>query len=278
MTNGEKYVSAALSHEGVRERSGRNDGEPIETWQKQAEAKFPEDYRPGALRGAPWCGCFTSAMSDQAKVGIPKRLTHPYTGYACQEGDKLGTRVTGTIPPGSIMVKCGVHTGIVVRDRGTVVDTIEGNYGNAVQRGVRRKADWRFYTWPDQAKGGTGSQPQIRMVESYGFDDLSKRPDTYGPWPTALIAKNEAAKFAKGRDLSDRWGPVPVELDKRGSRFAFRVGRPGVPYKDKNGKAVKWRFGGWHDKADRKRVMEQYIKDNPNAKLRTWRKRVPVPR
>lgn len=261
-SDGQRVAARALRYEGLSEPLGRNDGVQIELWQDRSGRKYGVDYT-----GAPWCAIFIDNMAVEAGVEIDPMLTHPFTGFICQRADELGgLSPAGDLwPVGAWIIYCGVHVGIVVRDRGNgLVDTIEGNAGNAVRRLVREKSRARCIAWPGvgDATGAVLTRP------SFGFDDLAKKPLTYGPWATK---KARDAQMESYTAPSGAWGPVPVKLDKEGSQFAFRVGRPGVEYGE------PWRYGGWRSNEVRRRMIASYLRANPDAKIRIWRREVPLP-
>jgi hypothetical protein len=269
MTDGQRLVAAALAQVGVSEATGRNDGALIEAWQREAElahpASSPRGYHPGALTGAAWCAIFVKAMARDAGVQIDPMLTHPFTGYICQRADELGgLRPRGLAPVGSLFIKCGVHAGIVVRDRGNgLFDTVEGNSGNAVRQLVRDQSDgWRFVAWPGV---GSAAGDAVVMRDSYGFDDLNLRPFLYGGWRTERARRIRREAFLAARP---GWWAADVRIDTD-SPFAFRAGPPGTY-------GATWRFGGWGTKALRAEKIEGYSRRVGHENLRIWSKRVPV--
>lgn len=264
MTNGQRVVATALQFEGIHEASGRNDGRLIEEWQR--EAARAHGYSEHTYRGQPWCAMFCKAVYRRAEVQAPERLTHPYTGYICQEADRLGgLRTSGPAPPGSMMIKCGTHVGFVVRDRGDgLLDTIEGNAGNAVRRLVRRSADWRIIV--PEALMDEPAEPAVEMRDSYGFDDLETKPRLFGGWPTPEARDERMAAFRAARP--GLW-TAAVHLD-RPSPYAFRAGRPGTH-------GERWRYGGWTTKEIREERIEAFESRHGHRNVRRWRRRVPVP-
>lgn len=259
-SNGELVAARALHYEGVREATGNNDGQPIERWQRASGVKYAADYT-----GAPWCAIFIDNVAREAGVSIDRFLTHPYTGYICQRADQMGgLEPSARWPVGTWMIYCRIHVGIVVRDRGDgLLDTIEGNVNNGVRRLVREKSRCRGIAWP-----GVGTATGSAWRASYGFDDYSIRPTTYGPWGTK--AGRDRVMDDYGKAPKGQWGPVAVRLDRDGPEYAFRIGAPGHKYGD------PWRFGGWASKDRRDTIMDEYARNNPTAKLRTWAKRVPA--
>lgn len=265
MTNGQKVVASALAEVGVAEATGRNDGAKIEAWQRAAEAAYRDEYPVGGLLGAAWCAIFVRSRFVAAGVPIDPRLVHPYTGYICQRADQLGGLAPrGLAPPGSLFIRCGVHVGIVVRDRGNgLIDTVEGNAGDAVRQLVRSKADWRIIVPPGIEDDPT---PPVVMRDSFGFDDLRLRPTLYGGWSTPELRDHKMAAFSSAHP--GLW-TAPVRVD-RDAPYAFRAGAAGTY-------GATWRFGGWTTKARRDELLDAYCARVGHRSVRTWRKRVPVP-
>jgi hypothetical protein len=141
-THGELVVARALSYEGVVEATGRNDGQPIERWQARSGQKWGVDYS-----GAPWCAIYIENMVLEAGVSVgDPYLTHPYTGFICRAANEAADDMRpsgGYWPVGSWLIYCSVHVGIVVRDRGSVVDTIEGNGRPPARSGQGERALYR---------------------------------------------------------------------------------------------------------------------------------------
>lgn len=252
-----QLIAEAQRHLGVTEATGRNDGEPIETWQREAAAAVGKP--PTFYIGAPWCAIFQLHVHQAVNPpGFKTAYCHPYTGFMCAAA-RADDILRMDPVPGAIMVKCGVHTGLVTGVRGALIDTIEGNQANAVRTVVRAARDWLYIVgpWVDDV------EPQPQLV--YGFDDLDVKPATYGPWMTADGRDKMMRLFVSERGLSGLWGPVPVLLDKDAPAHAFRVGAEGTY-------GANWRFGPWASKADRDMAMSKRAANTGHA-MRPWNRR-----
>lgn len=129
----QKAVKLALSHVGVRERYP-NGGGIINTWQRRL-----------GFGNVAWCGIFVGNMLMEAGVrGVTSRIA----GVALIEDDaKAGrgpfthwTWGTRGAKPGDLAVigRYGQHVAKVVSvNRDGTLNTVEGNFGNAVRRGHR---------------------------------------------------------------------------------------------------------------------------------------------
>lgn len=264
MTNGECVVMTALQYEGVVEiPSGSNDdrGGPITRWQQRSGLyTLPAERKP-------YCGTALDAWFAEAGID-DSNVCSPSTAVMCERADNLGGLApSGSLAPiGSIICKCGVHTGLVVRDRGNgLLDTIEANVSHSVKRLVRVKADWRIIVVPAVAKDAQAVRPPL-VVTSYGFDDLSLKPTLYGGWSTPAARDEQLARYkaAHPRD----W--TRAVRTSAASPYAFEAG-PGGTY------GADWRFGGWPNKAIRDEKVARYEESRPGARVRIWSKSVPVP-
>lgn len=266
MSIGGRLITVARRDVGISEKTGRNDGEPIATWQRLAEIDYAADYGPGELAGAPYCAIGLRHVVRDAQVDIPLGLTHPYTGIICTTADALGgLRPSGSAPPGSFIVRCGVHVGLVVRQRGDLLDTIEYNSGNAVRELVRYAADWRIVVPP----GVDGEAPPlIVMRDSWGFDDLTLKPDTWGGW--ASESSRNAKHRAFARNNPELWTAI-VRLDSKTAPYGFRSGRKGTY-------GATWKLGGWTAERIREERIAAYCKAHGikgEKGIRRWKTRVP---
>lgn len=268
MSNAARVLDIAAGDVGISELTGNNDGPQIRAWQELAEAHY-DDYPKGSLLGAPWCAIWVHSVFHRAGLSVDHGLTHPWTGTICDTASRLGIWLPAGqfAPPASILVSCGIHTGIVVRDRGNgLLDTIEGNAGNAVRRLVRNKAEWRIVVPPGIAGVAV---PAIVMVDSYGFDDLTVRPDTWGGWASRAGRDSTLERFKRAHP--DLWAAA-VLLDSQAAPYGFRSGKRGTY-------GATWRFGGWPTKAAREERVEAYCRARgrePGHGIRIWSKRVPV--
>lgn len=263
-------ISTAQEYVGVSEATGRNDGEQIEAWQRAAERDYPGWYRPGDLIRAPWCGIFLRAVVRAAGISaadVPLGLTHPWTKIACDTADELDLWLPAgrLVPPGAFIVQCGVHIGLVVRDRGDgLLDTIEGNASNAVRRLVRARSDWRIIVPPGVRAGAT---PEPVMVPSYGFDDLTIKPTTFGGWASESGRDEKLAAYRRNNPA--RWAAA-VRLSSKTAPYGFRAGAAGTYGKT-------WRFGGWRTEAACRERMRAYCEARGKrmADLEPWVRMVP---
>lgn len=262
-------LTIAAGDVGIAELTGANDGPRILEFQRLAEAHY-DGYPPGSLVGQPWCAMWVHSVFHRAGVELPHGLSHPWTGTICTTADSLRVWLPAgrPAPAGSIIVACGIHTGIVVRDRGNgLLDTIEGNVGNAVQRMVRARADWGVLVPPAIAAGG--APPAVVMRPSWGFDDETIKPDTWGGWATAEARNEKLDRFK--RNNPDLWAAA-VRLDRPNAPYAFRSGRKGTY-------GATWRLGGWASEPAREERIKAYCRARGRTTddgIRRWRKAVPT--
>lgn len=262
MTAGERVIAEALKYEGVHEipwGSNDDEGGPITQWQKAVGLYgFPADKKP-------WCGTFEKAMFVATGVD-DSGLCSPSTQLICERADALGGMApAGLAPPGTIIVACAIHTGLVVHDRGNgLLDTIEGNVSDSVKREVRDRADWRLIVAP--AIAADGAPPQPLLVPSYGFDDLSLKPTLYGGWTTAQ-KRTERRRDYEAAHPGDWTREVRTSAS---SPYAFWAGPRGTYGRD-------WKFGGWPNEHARDEIRDSYLEEHPDARIRIWRRVVPVP-
>ncbi|WP_212005741.1 CHAP domain-containing protein [Chitinophaga sp. HK235] len=146
MAIGLEAMQIALSQEGVREATGKNDGPAVEKYLKSV----------GLPAGYSWCMAFVYWCVQQAaiaqKVANPLKCTG---GVLYQWNERPGLRVQ-TPAAGDIFImdygKGAGHTGFVVAVRGDVIDTIEGNTnsggsreGDGVYRRTRKIASMKGF-------------------------------------------------------------------------------------------------------------------------------------
>jgi hypothetical protein len=252
MNDGDRVIALALGHLGVRE-TRPNRGPEVD--------RFTGHY---GMQGVPWCGCFVGYAYAEAGVD-DAGLCSPSVAVTCERADALGGLApAGLAPPGTLMVKCGVHVGLVVRDRGDgVLDSVEGNTDNMVARRTRAKSDWRLIVPP--ALAAQAPRPPI-TIPSYGFDDLNLKPNRYGGWATPEARDAQMAAYQQAH---------PTDWTR-----ALRTTAP-APYAFEAGPAgnygAPWKFGGWASKATRDAKMASYQQAHPLAPLRPWATSVPVP-
>lgn len=272
MSDGLRVVGEGLKSEGTVENPlGSNGGEPIETWQRQAAHQ--QGYGADVYDGAPWCAIAVAAWFRLAGVEIDTKLIHPATGVICDHAGASGLFIPShmNIPPGALMIRCGIHVGMVVRDRGNgIVDTIEGNVSHMVSRKVREKADWRFIVWPGLSLDSGPVAVEFR--DSYGFDDLGLKPKVYGMWRSQAGRERKLVEYRiwAAQERPNWWTARAKAMRDGHVWYGFRTGPPGSYNKP-------WSFGGWETKETRDRLLKQYMERTDSAMTRTWKKRVPVP-
>jgi hypothetical protein len=134
---GSRALAAAETQVGQSEQPpGSNDGPAIAAYRSVV---------PGSQPGDPWCAEFVSWAAAQGGTplgdgGTGFRSVAALTSWAAQTGRLLPA---GSTPqPGDLILFGDRHVGIVesVEPDGTI-DTVEGNYGNAVQRVHRSPAE-----------------------------------------------------------------------------------------------------------------------------------------
>ncbi|MFC5283244.1 peptidoglycan-binding protein [Pedobacter alpinus] len=126
----EKLVNIARKEIGVREQSGQNDGERVETYLKAVNLQ----------RGQPWCAAFVSWTFMKAGYARPRTAWSPFLFV-----ERVKTK---SIKPGNILgiwfpnLKRIAHVGLVEKQAGDWIISIEGNTNIAGSRegdGVYRK-------------------------------------------------------------------------------------------------------------------------------------------
>ncbi len=138
---GARVLAAAETQVGQSEQPpGSNDGPAIQAYRSAV---------PGSQPGDPWCAEFVSWAAAQAGTplgdgGTGFRSVAALTDWAAQTGRLLPA---GSTPqPGDLILFGDRHVGIVkaVEPDGTI-DTVEGNYGNAVQQVHRSPSEATGY-------------------------------------------------------------------------------------------------------------------------------------
>src|ERR1044072_9889573 len=104
MTKGDKVVGVARSQVGVVESPpGSNDSPKIREYISSCGIGFP----------VAWCGCFARWCFKTAGVEH-NELVHPSTAQMCANAKaQHAFYVSGTVPAGALIVRCGIHTEIV---------------------------------------------------------------------------------------------------------------------------------------------------------------------
>lgn len=262
LTYAQKILKEADAFDGFSEPKGRNDG----AWlvPLQVEAARALGYADSTYLGAPYCAIGVGHCVRTSGMPHDPQLVHPATAFMCAEGKREGVLfdAPSIVPPGSFMVKCGVHTGLVVQDHGDTFYAFEFNHDNRCGYTWRSKADWDFIVPAPLRDEPT---PRVVLVDRYGFDDLNLRPSLVGGWPTE--AQRAKAK-AQWMENNPGWWTRDVRIN-RPSPYAFQAGRPGT-FGD------PWEFGGWSSVAKRKVNMDAYAERVGHRNLRTWRRQVPL--
>jgi len=132
---GAEIVNIAQSQVGQHEvPMGSNDGPAIAMYRTATQ---------GAMAGEPWCAYFVSWAARQAGEPLgPQGQGYGYVGDIWNWAQQTGRAIPngpGVVPqPGDLILFGTEHVGIVkqVLPNGSI-ETIEGNYGNAVQNVIR---------------------------------------------------------------------------------------------------------------------------------------------
>lgn len=255
MNSGQRVLAELFSALGAREvPDGSNWGHPF----------IEAAHRLYSLPPNPWCAMAVGLAYRRAGVS-DAGLVHPYTGFICDRADAMGgLRPLEVAPPGSLVIRCGIHVEVLVQDRGNgLLDTIGGNVSNSVKQVVRAADEWRLIVPPAVLADAEPPKPLFRMT--YGFDDLNLKPTLYGGWPTRDARRQRRLAFL---DRHPGWWARDVRIN-RPSPFAFEAGPEGSW-------GAKWRLGGWPSFDAREEEMAKYAKREGHKNLRTWSKRVPV--
>jgi len=220
---------------------------------------------PGTVYGPqPWCGMAVDKWFRDASVD-DENIPHPAVAQMCANADAKGGKYPKSgerVPPGSIIMKCGIHTEIVEEDTGDgYLNCIGGNTDNMVKRTRRKKSEWRVCV-PDAVR----EPVPVKTKTIYWFEDLRKKPDKKGPW---RVRANRERVIKK----------LPAEIQKRVRRI--RIGKEG----SKNAKyafeiipvggAKTWEFGPWDSREVREAELAKYEKAN-GYKVRRRAKVVPA--
>lgn len=254
MTNGERVVATASKYIGVYESWGSNQGPYINGW----EARW-------GMKGEPWCGMFADAMFYEADVS-DNGLCHPSTGEMCSRAAWQGAFIDNdeVAPPGSLWIKCGIHTAIVVRDNkdGTVT-TIGGNETNGVRLGRKSKADGRIIVPPAIKADATPPPPKYE----YWFEDENAKQFLFNIKGKVAAWASKAARDKRMAELkqSDKWKkyhPRPiVRKDSKGrTRYYIVLG----PY----------RYYGPYDSKEARDKAKGLVEKRLGRTLRSFRRKV----
>jgi hypothetical protein len=240
-TNGQKVAQVALAHVGLIENpvgSNTDSGGLID----QMQAYW-------GLHAEPWCAMYVSYCYRTAGVD-DDGVINPGTSTMCMRAAAKNLwRAAGPVPTGAIMILCGIHTEVVISDRGNgLIDCVGGNVNQQVMRTVRSLGGgWRCIVPPAILQG----QPE--PIRVYGFDDPAHAPKRYGPW----------------HDRSAREAAI-ASLPPDERRFARRIRIPGRnQYAFDLLNPAQWRFGPWQDKGARDADMASYQK-KVGRSMRPW--------
>lgn len=140
----ELLISIALEYEGKTEVTPNRAPWLCPLWKDT-------DYGDGCADRAPWCACFTAhvlaewirrlASKGELKATTGMTLAQAnawrcksagawaWQRWAEKKGVKILPDTAENVPVGAFVVYDMSHIGIVVKDRGKTIDTIEGNTG-----------------------------------------------------------------------------------------------------------------------------------------------------
>ncbi len=217
----------ATGEVGVKEDpAGSNRGARVETF--QAATAYARYQRTGW----PWCGAFVEWVWRQAGVETD----------ACSASTEqmwLLAKARGWLSE-TPMVGCailwrGVHTGIVVGIRDGVVDTVEGNSGDAVTRRTHRIGTGESFVIPPTIRRTAGNVGRVFWLEDTAAGRLSR---TVGPWRTLAMAKRRLEAMEPAKRRRARIKRIP------GGRWVIVIGP--LPVR-----------GPWSQEADRKRAQDR---------------------
>jgi hypothetical protein len=177
-------------------------------------------------------------------------VIHPATGVMCERASAKGIWLAGgSVPPGAILILCGIHTEVAIHQRSDgLIDCVGGNVNQGVRQTVRALGNgWRCMVPPAILQG----QPE--PIRVYGFDDPAHMPKRYGPW----------------HDRSAREAAI-ASLPPDERRFARRIRIPGRnQYAFDLLNPAQWRFGPWQDKGARDADMAAYQRKTGRS-MRPW--------
>ena len=138
-----RILKIAAAEIGVREAMGRNDGARVEEYLRYT----------GLGSGHEWCAAFVSWCYGQARLPSPRNPWSPAL-FPHARRYQFGERV---VLPADLFAIYGStakrinHVGIVQRQEGSYIRTIEGNSNNRVES--RRRHVRTLYAFADWASG-----------------------------------------------------------------------------------------------------------------------------
>lgn len=257
MNSGQRVLAELRSVLGAHESpDGSNWGHPF----------IEAAHRLFNLPPNPWCAMAVGLAFQRAGIS-DSGLIHPYTGFICDRADAMGglrPEPGKPAPPGSLVIRCGIHVELLEQDRGNgLLDDVGGNVGNEVKEVTRAADEWRIIVPPAIAADARPIVPLFRMT--YGFDDLNLRPTLYGGWPSRDARRQQRLRFLESHP---GWWARDVRVN-RASPFAFEAGPQGSY-------GAKWKRGGWPEFDIREEELEAYAERVGHRNLRRWSKRVQV--
>ena len=215
MSKGQLVVDQAYKYLGVAE-TRTNRSSTIDRW----AARW-------GMVAQPWCGIFADAMYAEAGVG-DEGICHPATSEMCNRARARGAvwDGRGLVPPGSLWIKCGTHTAIVVKDFGNGnLLTIDGNSSNRVKENVRpRSGSNIMIAIPKEVR-----EPLFKIVTKYYIEDTQAAPYVYRVaagvprWSTRAKAEAQIKKLLSSNPK--KFAPLNPRVVKLGSGgFGIQLG------------------------------------------------------
>lgn len=263
MKHGEKVVAEAEKYIGTSEvPDGSNMGIPAHTGFIDACQKFWNMGRGTNIGPQPYCAMGASKWYRDANVD-DQGLFSPSTAIMCSNAVRNNIRelrVGELAPPGSVIVKCGIHTEIVVNDRGNnVLECIGANTSNGVYRTLRKKSDFKVFV-PAQIL----QQIELPTKIVYWFEDPKKMAITYGGWMTPKGRDKKLATFLE-KNPKYIGRTRKMKSIKGVAKYKFQV----TPPRGSNGGVS----GYFDSKIARDKAKKKYELSH-NTKVRTRSKRI----
>lgn len=154
-----RTVKAAHVLKIAKRQLGTRSGSKYDSWYRSTEnAKLTAQRDGGKVayyKGAQWCDMFVSWVG--AQTGVSGMGWDAYTVEHARWFKKTGRWGTTKAKPGAVVffawqgggIRGIDHVGLVVKDNGRTISTIEGNTDGAVRERVRPKAKVAGYGYPD---------------------------------------------------------------------------------------------------------------------------------